>query len=122
MGSIPKIIGVISCSFVLCLSLSNAAQAIERMKPDPCAERKGEVPDRVKCATETREGIDTVKGEVLRIEGDSVVVERFDGKLVYLHLDDTTKMGSFIGRGDHIEAKVREVNDQEHVLTIRLIE
>lgn len=120
MVSISKLIGVMSCSLVLCVSLSTAAQA--GMKHDPCAERNGEVPDRVKCATETREGIETVKGEVLRIEGDSVVVERFDGKLVYLHLDDTTKMGSFIGRGDHIEAKVRDVNDQEHVLTIRLIE
>jgi len=39
-----------------------------------------------------------------------------------LYIDETTKMGSFIGRGDRIEAKVREVNDQEHVLTIRLIE
>ncbi len=92
------------------------------MKQDPCAERKGVVPDRVKCATETREGIETVKGEVLRIEGVSVVVERFDGRQVHLHVDDTTKMGSCIGRGDHIEAKVRIVNDQEHVLTIRLIE
>ena len=39
MVSIPKIIGVISCSAVLCLSLSNATQA--GMKHDPCADRKG---------------------------------------------------------------------------------
>jgi len=40
MVSIPKIIGIISCSAVLCLSLSNATQAAESMKLDPCADRK----------------------------------------------------------------------------------
>jgi hypothetical protein len=120
MVSVPKIIGVLSCSVVLCLSLSNATQA--GVKHDPCADSKGELSGLVKCDAETREGIETVKGEVLRIEGDSFVVERFDGKKVNLHIDETTKMGSFIGAGDHVEAKVRAVNDQEHVLTIRLIE
>ena len=37
MVSIPKIIGVISCSVVLGLSLSNATQAAGTMTPDPCA-------------------------------------------------------------------------------------
>lgn len=120
MVSIPKIIGVLSCSFVLCVSLSNATQA--EMKHDPCTDRKGELPGLMKCEAESGQGIETVKGEVLRIEGDSFVVERFDGKKVNLHIDETTKMGSFIGRGDRIEANVREVNEQEHVLTIRLIE
>lgn len=122
MGSIPKIIGVMSCSVVLCLSLSDTTQATEKMKHDPCADRKGELPDLMKCEAETRQGIETVTGEVLRIEGDSLVVERFDGKKVHLHIDESTKMGSFIGRGDRIEANVREVNDQGHVLTIRLTE
>ena len=120
MESILKIIGVMSCSFVLCLSLSNVTQA--GMNRDPCADRKGELPNLMKCEAETRQGIKTIKGDVLYIERDSLVVERFDGKKVYLHIDETTKMGSFIGRGDRIEANVREVNDQEYVLTIRLIE
>jgi len=92
MGSIPKIIGVISCSFVLCLSLSNAAQAIERMKPDPCAERKGGLSNLVKCDDETRQSVDTVTGEVLRIDSDDFLVQRFNGKEVRLHLDANTQM------------------------------
>lgn len=35
MVSIPKLVGVMSCGFVLCLSLSNAAQAADRMTPTP---------------------------------------------------------------------------------------
>lgn len=120
MVSTPKIIGAMSCSVVLTLSLSNATQA--GMKHDPCADRKGELADLMKCEAETRKGIETIKADVLHIEGDNLVVERFDGKQVSLHIDETTKMGSFIGRGDRIEANVREVNRQEHVLSIRLIE
>ena len=120
MVSIPKLIGVLSCSFVLCVSLSNATQA--EMKHDPCTDRKGELPGLMKCDVETGQGIETVKGKVLRVEGDSFVVERFDGKKVNLHIDETTEMGSFIGRGDRIEANVREVNEREYVRTIRLIE
>jgi hypothetical protein len=120
MESVQKIIGVLSCSVVLCLSLSNATQA--GVKHDPCTDRKGALPDVMKCEAETRQGIETVKGEVLRIEGDSFVVERFDGKKVSLHIDEATKMGGFIGRGDRIEANVRKVKDQPHVLSIRLIE
>ena len=69
----------------------------------------------MKCDEDMRQGIETIKGEVLRIEGNRFVVERFDGKQVHLHIDATTKMGSLIGRGDHIEARV---NDQSHVLLI----
>jgi hypothetical protein len=39
-----------------------------------------------------------------------------------LHVDQTTKMSGHIGRGDRIEAKVHEVNNQEHVLAIHQIE
>lgn len=122
MVSIPKIIGVISCSAVLCLSLSNATQATERMGHDPCADRKGGLPNLLKCDEETRQGIATVKGEVLRVEGGYYFIERFDGKEMRLHVDQTTKMSGHIGRGDRIEAKVREVNDQEQVLSIHQIE
>ena len=66
MVSIPKIIGVISCGVVLCLSLSNATQA--EMKHDSCVDRKGESPGLVKCDAETRQGIETVKGEVLALK------------------------------------------------------
>jgi len=120
MVSIPKIIGVVSCSAVLCLSLSTATQA--QMKHDPCADRKGGEPNLVACDPETRQGIETIKGEVLRVEGENYVVERFNGKEVTLHIDQTTKITGRIGKGDRIEAKVGEANEQKHVLSVRQIE
>ena len=121
MVSIPKIIGIISCSAVLCLSLASAAQA--EMKHDPCADRKGGEPNLLPCDAETRQGIETIKGEVLRVDGENYVVERFNGKEVSLHVDKTTKVSGQIGRGDRIEAKVSETNDaQKHVLSLRPLE
>jgi hypothetical protein len=118
MGSIQKFIGVMSCSVVLCLSLSNATQATEKMKPDPCADRKGGLSNLVKCDDETRQSIDTVSGEVLRIDGNDFLVQRFNGKEVRLHLDANTQMNEIIGLGDRIEAKVSDVNERQHVLSI----
>ncbi len=120
MVSIPKIVGVISFSVVLGLSLSNATQA--GMKHDPCADRKGGQPNLVMCNEEMRQGIETVKGEVLRIEGGNYLIERFDGKEMQLHVDQNTKMSGHIGRGDRIEAKVRDVDYQTHVLSVRQLE
>jgi hypothetical protein len=122
MVSISKIIiGVMSYSFVLCLGLSNA-MAADKIAPDPCADRKGGQPNLVKCDEETRQGIETVKGEVLRFEGSSFWVQRFDGKEVNLHVDESTQMSRNIGRGEHIEAKVTNVDDRKHALSIRPIE
>ena len=119
MVSIPKIIVTISCSVVLCLSLANATQAAESMKPDPCADRKSSQPNLVKCYKEIRHGIDTIKGEVLRFDRNNFLVQRFDGKEVRLYIDQDTRMTEFIGQGDRIEAKV---NNQEDVLSIHRLE
>ncbi len=121
MVSIPKIIGVMTCSLVLCLSLSNA-MATERMGPDPCADRKGGQANLLKCDEETGLGIVTVKGEVLRFEGNYFLIQRFDGKEVKLHIDATTEMSGFIGRGERIEAKVSNMDDQKHAMSIRQLE
>jgi len=67
----------------------------------------------------TAKGIDTVTGEVLRIEDNDLVVRRFNGKEVRLHLDANTQMTEMIGRGDRIEAIVDEVNNQGRALSIR---
>jgi hypothetical protein len=122
MVAILKILGVMSCGVVLCLSLSNATQATERMNPDPCAERYGRQPDPLECVKDTGKGIDTITGEVLRIEDNDLVVLRFNGKEVRLHLDANTQMPKMIGRGDRIEAKVNEVNNQRQALSIRQLE
>ncbi|HKQ35064.1 MAG TPA: hypothetical protein VJT11_07145 [Nitrospiraceae bacterium] len=119
MVSIPKIIGVIACSVVLGLSVSNATQAITG---DPCAQRKGGQPNLLLCDQETRQGIETIKGEVLRVDGNNYLIERFDGKEVTLHIEQTTKMSGRIGQGDRIEAKVGEADHLKHVLSLRQLE
>ena len=119
MVSIPKIVGVLSCGFVLGLGLSTVTQAAEkslaaeRMKPDASADRKA---DLVKPDEDTVQGINTIKGEVLRIKGEHFYVRRSDGKEVHLHTKPTTQMTGELKKGDHIEAKV---NDQNDALSIR---
>ncbi len=120
MRSIPKIIGVVSCSAVLCLSLASAAQA--RMSSPLCEGKITGQPNLFRCDEETLRGIETIKGEGLRVEGDNYVVERFNGKEVQLHIDQATKMSGRIGRGDRIEAKMGEVDHQKHVLSLRRLE
>jgi hypothetical protein len=81
-----------SCGFVLCLSLSNASQAAKRMAPDPCADFKGGQPDLMKCNEETRQGIETIKGELVRIDRETYFIKRNNGKEAALHVDGTTQM------------------------------
>ena len=119
MVSIPKIVGVLSCGFVLGLGLSTVTQAAEkslaaeRMKPVPSADRKA---DLVKPDEDTVQGINTIKGEVLRIKGEHFYVRRSDGKEMHLHTKPTTQMTGEFKKGDRIEAKV---NDQNDALSIR---
>lgn len=118
MISLPKIIGVISCGVVLSLGLTSVTQAFG---PNPCAMRKGGLPNLLLCSVEKQQGIQTVKGEVLRVDGNSLLIERFNGKEVRLHLDTTIKNGSEIAPGDRIEAKLADVNFEKQVLSIREI-
>ena len=119
MVSFSKIIIVVACSVVLGLSVFGATQATGSMGHDPCADRKGGEPNLVACSEELRKGIETIKGEVLRVEGANYVVERFDGKEVQLHIDKDTKLSGKVSQGDRIEAKVGDVNNQIHVLALR---
>ncbi|HEY6261197.1 MAG TPA: hypothetical protein VIW47_06365 [Nitrospiraceae bacterium] len=120
MVSIPKIIGIISFSVVLGLSLSNAAQA--RMSPGPCADTNRGQPNLLKCDDETLQGIKTIKGEVLRVDGDVLLIHRFNGQQMQLQIEKTTKVNGLISRGNRIEAKVADVDYQTHVLSVRQLE
>src|SRR5262249_53877769 len=73
MVSIPRIIGVMSCSLMLCLSLSNVTQADDKHR-------------------ETQQGIYTIKGKVLRVDGDDYLVRVSGGKEVSLRVDSATEM------------------------------
>ena len=122
MVSISKIVGVLLCGFVLGLGLSTVPQAAEkppaaeRMKPAPSADRKNSPPDLEKPAEDTLQGINILKGEVLRIKGEHFYVRRSDGKEMHLHTKPTTQMTGEFKKGDRIEAKV---NDQNDALSIR---
>ena len=127
MVSIPKVVGLMSCGVLLCLGLSNAAQAehapspSDVMKTDRVDDRQGFQADDDKQKNEKMEGSSaqgskTIKGELFRIEGGNYFVKIKDGKEVRLHTDKTTQMTGEIKKGDRIEANV---NDQHHALSIR---
>ena len=64
MVSIPKIIGAISFSIVLGLGVSNIAQATGTMRHDPCNDRKGGLPNLLKCDETMRQDFAAGKGEM----------------------------------------------------------
>jgi uncharacterized membrane protein YcgQ (UPF0703/DUF1980 family) len=130
MVSIPKVVGVLSCSFLLCLGLSNAVQAehapgpSDVMKTDSVTDRQGFQSDDDKQknvdnekGSNRAEGAKTIQGELTRVEDGNYFVKVKDGKEVRLHTDKTTKMMGEIKKGDRIEAKM---NNQNHALSIHL--
>jgi uncharacterized membrane protein YcgQ (UPF0703/DUF1980 family) len=129
MVAIPKVVVVLSCGLLLCLGLSNAAQAehapapSDLMKTDSVTDQQGFQSDDDKQKNVTNEkgskradGVKMIKGELSRVEDGNYFVKVKDGKEVRLHTDKTTQMTGEIKKGDHIEAKV---NDQNHALSIR---
>jgi len=127
MISIPKLVGLMSCGFLLCLGLSNPVRAehtpspSDLMKTDRVDDQQGFQADddkqkNVKMEGSSAEGSRTIKGELFRVEGGHYFVKVKDGKEVRLHTDKTTHMKGEIKKGDHIEAMVNEKN---HALSIR---
>ena len=127
MVSIPKVVGVLSCGFLLCIGLSNVAQADngasaqDEMKADQSDRRQGgqeagekQMSDEMKGGPS--KGGKTITGEMLRVEGDNYFVKGQEGKEVRMHTDKTTLIMGNIRQGDRIEANV---NDQNHALLIR---
>jgi hypothetical protein len=125
MVSIPKVVGVLSCGFLLCLGLSNATQAddaasaAEKLKADQSDRRQGGQEAGEKQMNDMEggqsKGDKTITGEVMGIEGDNILIKRENGKEVHLHTDETTQKARNIVPGQDIEAKV---NDQNHALSI----
>ena len=127
MVAISKVVGVLSCSFLLCLGMSNAVQAehapgpSDVMKTDSVTDKQGFQSDddkqkNVKTGSDSAKGAKTIKGELSRVEDGNYFVKVKDGKEVRLHTDKTTEMMREIKKGERIEAKV---NDQNHALSIR---
>ncbi len=59
---------------------------------------------------------ESIKGEVLRIEGTNYVVKREDGREVSVYADSATQVIGDIHEGYNIEV---EVDPQHHVVSIR---
>jgi len=105
----------------LTITLGGNTQATDTIRPNECSKLKGGHRDLAKCEEDKKLGIDTIKGEVLHIEKSIYVVQRFYGKEMQLNTDASTQVAGRIRLGDSIEAKVREENAMNHVLSIRLI-
>jgi uncharacterized membrane protein YcgQ (UPF0703/DUF1980 family) len=132
MVSILKFVGVLSCGFLLCLGLSNTAQAehppasSDVMKTDSVSDRQGFQSDDDKQknvddekGSNRAKDAKTIKGELSRVEDGNYFVKVKDGKEVRLHTDKTTQMTGEVKKGDRIEA---QVNKKNHALSIRSIQ
>jgi hypothetical protein len=130
MVSIPKCVGILSCGAVLCLGLSNGAQAgnaasasdeIKAAQSDRSPGGQGVREKQLNDPMKDRisKGGRTIRGEVLRVEGDNYFIKGGDGKEVRLHTDKTTEILRTIQRGDQIEAKV---TDQNHTQKLDLLD
>ncbi|MDO9119260.1 MAG: hypothetical protein Q7U39_14965 [Nitrospira sp.] len=117
MVSIPKFVGLLSCGAVLCMGLSHNALAANEMSG--AADPKGGSADHQKNDQMKGAHSDagkTIKGEVVRVEGDNYFVKGQDGKEVHLQIDGNTQKTGTFNQGDRIEATV---NDQNRALSIR---
>lgn len=116
MVSITKIIVPMSCVFVLCFGLSNAALAIDNFADDLEADKNAGRQDLTKKDEIAVTGVRTIRGEVLHVEPDYYLIRELDADLLRLYVDKNTQLTATISQGESIEAKV---NDQNYALSIR---
>ncbi|HEV8329442.1 MAG TPA: hypothetical protein VGQ08_18370 [Nitrospiraceae bacterium] len=112
MVSISKIIGVMSCGFLLCLGLSNVASSADQLNTGQSDKKMFTVSDK-----DRFEPGKEVKGEVVRVEGEKYFVREDGGTVVQMHVDATTEKGApvkTVKAGDHVIAKV---NAQGHAIS-----
>jgi len=66
-------------------------------------------------------GIETVKGELVRIDGETYSVKKYDGKAAALHVDGNTQIYGNVREGDSIEAKTQKLegHDRQHTISIK---
>jgi len=113
MISIPKVVGVLACGFLLCLGLSNTAQSGQ--PADPAVRKGGQAG--VRGEQGKLKGGHRIEGDVLRVEAEHYFVMGQDGEEVRLHTDRSTKMTGNISQGARI---VANVDDQNHARSIRV--
>jgi len=103
MVSILKVVGVLSCGFLLCLGLSNVASSADKLNTGQSDKTMFTVSDK-----DNFEAGREVKGEVVRVEGENYSVREDSGNVVKIHVDATTEKKSKLmpKPGDHVLAKV----------------
>ena len=117
---LSKCIGTVAYGFLLCLSLSTGTQADEYKAYDPCAQIPGRQLNPEKCSEKPEQGLHTITGEILHMNGANLLIKKADGEEVLLRNDLNTQVGGQISPGNRIEAKVNAVEGETHVLSIRL--
>lgn len=110
---VPIIVAVILYRFVLCVCLSDANAAVYGTSSEgesgPIVIQEDQV--------SPGPGEEVIKGEVLRVESDHVLVKGNNGKEVRMHIDQTTRMShKILHEGELIEATV---NEKRHALSIK---
>src|SRR6185503_21249856 len=108
MASLPKLVGILSFSFLLCLGVVDVVAAVDDMKMGRSGGKDGEA-DR-KGTTLDMQGVHIIQGDVMRVEGGTYHVKGLDGKEMSLRADNTTMRTEKIKVGDRIEAKIDENN------------
>lgn len=104
-----RIAYVLSCALLLGDGLSRPALANnpnlggEETSANPCESRGGQTV--LGAEQDPGKGGYTIRGEVLRVEGDTAIVRKQDDKEVRLQTDQHD-----IAHGDHIQANMNEEN------------
>jgi uncharacterized protein YdeI (BOF family) len=103
MVSIPKLVGVLSCSFLLCLSLSTVASSADQLSTGQLGGKIWTVDDKDRFVP----GKD-VKGKIVKIDGEHYVIREASGAEVRMHVDSRTEKRSEMTPkvGEHVLAKV----------------
>jgi hypothetical protein len=111
MVSIPKVVGVLLCGFLLGLGLSNVASSADKLNTGQSDKKMFTVSDK-----DRFEAGKEVKGEVVRVEGAKYFVREDSGTVVQMHVDATTEKRSsaMVKPGEHVIAKV---NAQGHAIS-----
>jgi hypothetical protein len=103
MVSIHKVVGVLSCSFLLCLGLSTLVSAADQFNAGHSGGTIWTVADKDRFVAGKE-----VKGEIVKIDGENYVVREASGAEVRMHVDANTEKRSNMRPkvGEHVLAKV----------------
>jgi len=115
MTGISKPVGVLSCRFLLGLSLAVQAGMVMHSAAD---DKEAGQSQRTGGQMEKTQ---TIQGNVKQVKGSNYVIEGLDGTEMKLHTDRSTVMAYPIYPGDRIEAKITEKNHALSILPISRI-